>query len=246
MACTKWFSSIISFNPYSHPVYFWGNWDSERLHSFVSCSTKQAPLLRCIFAFHFRARKDLKFCSLWTRTEDLNWDPWPTPPHSIFWSWYYLACAGGSCITLGPKVWKSWSSESLRLFCCNALLFFSKIPFNSEILSPHLFVKFKAKDWKGNEEKMPWLFYAQKPIFWLNRGGQRKSAFISACTSVISFKHKITLRSILLSGFYRWKNWGSEKLRELPTVIQLVRIRTCVPEHTALRSTLQCLLDIIP
>lgn len=34
------------------------------------------------------------------------------------------------------------------------------------------------------------MFYAKRSIFRSDRGGQRKSAFIGACTSVISLKHK--------------------------------------------------------
>ena len=34
------------------------------------------------------------------------------------------------------------------------------------------------------------MFYAKRSIFRSKRGGQRKSAFIGACTPVISLKHK--------------------------------------------------------
>lgn len=57
------------------------------------------------------------------------------------------------------------------------------------------------------------LFYARKSIFRSNRGGQEKSAFSGACTSVISFTFiKSSFRYILLPDFYIWKNWGSRRL----------------------------------
>lgn len=68
--------------------------------------------------------------------------------------------------------------------------FSSQISLYVEILSPYLFVKVKVKMGKGNKEKILLLFCAKRSIFCSNIGGQGKSAFTGACTSVISFKHK--------------------------------------------------------
>lgn len=49
-------------------------------------------------------------------------------------------------------------------------------------------------------------------------------------TTYVIFNHIDTLRETLVSSFYRWANWASEKLNKLTKVTQLViwRARICI------------------
>lgn len=55
------------------------------------------------------------------------------------------------------------------------------------------------------------MFYTKRSIFRANRGGQRKSAFIGACTSVISLKHKNNSQIYIIVCLLQMKE---RKLRE--------------------------------